>query len=324
MNTEQRQTSSERTILEGRNLHKKYRLGSVDVPVLHGASIAIEEGEWVAVLGASGSGKSTLLHLLGGLDTPDADKGRVFFRGEEVRLDSGERTNRYRNESIGFVFQFYHLLPELDVLENGMLASLVSRMNNARVMMIAFACIGAGLGGWLGSMAALSWGMLPVEERTTLRAVVLGIACGVLGAAAAITIGQVIQAIRVRTMTSASPEAGATRKTIGDFGLQPRTRHRPRELSGGERQRVAIARALGSDPDVLLADEPTGNLDANTGFEILDLLKQRHENGLTIVMVTHDPKVAAYADRVVRLEDGAITNSDGEPDASRCSDAIPV
>jgi ABC-type lipoprotein export system ATPase subunit len=324
MNNSTEHPPSDTPILAGKDLRKTYRLGRVDVPVLYGASISIREGEWVAVLGASGSGKSTLLHLLGGLDHPDESGGEVFFRGRKVELNSGSTTNHYRNDSIGFVFQFYHLLPELDVLENGMLATLVARGTKVRVLVAVLASAGAAVGGWVGATAALSWGLLPVEERTSMRAIILGLACGVLGAALAITITQVIQAWAVRTQTSSSPEAEQTRKIIRDFSLDKRTRHRPRELSGGERQRVAIARALGSDPEVLLADEPTGNLDVHTGREILDLLKDRHQNGLTIVMVTHDPTVAAYADRVVQLEDGRIIAHDDANFASRSPDAIPV
>ena len=131
---------------------------------------------------------------------------------------------------------------------------------------------------------------------------------------------QLIQSGIARRLSSSS-EARLTGKTLSEFGLEHRFRHRPRELSGGERQRVAIARALGSGPDILLADEPTGNLDAHTGREILDLLKQRHEEGLTIVMVTHDASIAAYADRVVHLEDGGVVEHP-QADVSRSADTI--
>ena len=318
------QTGQTAPLLRGVNLRKTYRLGRVDVPVLYGASIEANAGEWIAILGASGSGKSTLLHLLGGLDQPDDGGGEVYFRGERVELNRGSETNYYRNGTIGFVFQFYHLLPELDVMENAMLAALVGRKLQARVYLLLFTIAGAVAGGWIGVMLALSWGLLPVAERTELRATVLGGACAILGAAAVMVITQGLQAFAVRKKTRSSQAADVARGTIHDFGLEHRMRHRPRELSGGERQRVAIARALGNNPEVLLADEPTGNLDAKTGREILDLLKERHEQGLTIVMVTHDPEVAAYADRVVRLEDGRICSQDDVSSPSRSSDAIHV
>ena len=228
-----------RFLLAAVNLRKTYRLGKVEVPVLKGATLGVERGEWVAVLGPSGSGKSTLLHLLGDLDCSDADDGKVLFEG--VSLDSMSRRarNLYRNRSIGFVFQFYHLLPELTVLENTVLPGLV------------------GLHRW----------------RYYRQ------------------IGQ----LRARA-----------RSVLESFGLGPRLKHRPRELSGGERQRVAIARALMNQPKVLLADEPTGNLDETTGEEILNLIAEQHRAGLTIVMVTHDPAIARRADRLVQLHDGRI------------------
>lgn len=226
-------------ILAADNVRKTYRLGRVDVPVLLGASLAVRRGEWVAVLGASGSGKSTLLHLMGGLDQPDDDGGELWFEDQSLHAMSQRAINRYRNKAVGFVFQFYHLLPELNVLENTMLPALV------------------GVGRWRY-----------YAIRAELRA-----------RAAAI---------------------------LESFGLGHRLKHRPRELSGGERQRVAIARALMNQPEVLLADEPTGNLDAHTGGEILDLIAAQHRNGLTIVMVTHDRSIAARADRIVELRDGRV------------------
>lgn len=227
------------TLIRVENLYKTYRLGRVDVPVLRGACLTVERGEWLAVLGASGSGKSTLLHLMGALDRPDRGGGKppgdVFFDGRALSSLSARELDRFRAERVGFVFQFYHLLPELNVLENVMLAAMI---------------LGAG-------------------DRHRRQA-----------AAAAL---------------------------LDTLGLGHRLRHRPAELSGGERQRVAIARALINEPEVLLADEPTGNLDRATGATILEAIAQmRRRRGQTVVMVTHDPDVARHADRVVRLEDGRV------------------
>jgi ABC-type lipoprotein export system ATPase subunit len=209
------------------------------VPVLRGASITVDEGEWVAIVGSSGSGKSTLLHLLGGLDRPDADSGPVRFAGEELNRFGARRENLYRNRDVGFVFQFYHLLPELTVLENAMLPALVG-------------------------LSRVRW----ISDRAALRK--------------------------------------RAAELLETCGLSHRLGHRPAELSGGERQRVAIARALINKPRVLLADEPTGNLDIHTGGGILDLLAERHAEGLTMVMVTHDAAVAARAQRRVRIVDGRV------------------
>ncbi len=220
--------------LEACDLHKTYRLGHVDVPVLKGCSLAVEPGEWLAILGSSGSGKSTLLHLLGGLDRPDPGGGDILYEGRPLANRSTRSLDRYRARTVGFVFQFYHLLPELTVLENAMLPGLVP----------------GGIGGG------------PARRRV--------------------------------------------RELLDRFGLSHRLHHRPRELSGGERQRTAIARALANDPQILLADEPTGNLDAHTGEEILDLLAEAHREGLTIVMVTHDQQIADRADRDGRLVDGIL------------------
>ena len=314
-------TTPSTPILEGRRLSKTYRLGRVEVPVLKEASVSINAGEWVAILGASGSGKSTLLHLLGGLDRPDANGGAVLYKGERVALEKGGATNDYRNRTIGFVFQFYHLLPELDVLQNAMLATLVPRSRRSGLLLALSFVVGATVGAYLGVLGAGPWGLLPVEEQTPMRAWILGATCGILGAAVVIAIVQLIQSLLVRTLTARTQAARTADRTLSDFGLGNRLRHRPRELSGGERQRVAIARALGSEPDLLLADEPTGNLDAKTGREILELLKIRHEAGLTIVMVTHDSAVAQYADRVVRLEDGNVVEG-ASSEVSHSSDAI--
>jgi ABC-type lipoprotein export system ATPase subunit len=220
---------------------KTYKLGRVEVPVLRGVDLRVEEGEWIAILGASGSGKSTLLHLLGGLDRPDRKtKSAVSFGGRDLSVLSAGALNQYRSQSVGFVFQFYHLLPELTVLENVVIAGMVRH----------------------------SWAWFAASRADVNR---------------------------------------AARSLLDAFGLSARLRHRPAELSGGERQRVAIARALVNSPAVLLADEPTGNLDRVTGDAILDAMTEiRRKRGQTIVMVTHDPEVARRAGRTVRLLDGQV------------------
>ncbi|MFZ9879838.1 MAG: ABC transporter ATP-binding protein [Phycisphaerales bacterium] len=226
-------------LLVAEHVKKTYRLGKVAVPVLRDASMTVAEGEWVSIVGSSGSGKSTLLHLLGGHARPAADSGAIRFKGADLRAFGPARQNHYRNRDVGFVFQFYHLLPELTVLENAMLPALVG-LSRLR---------------WLG-------------ERSALR--------------------------------------DRTAELLKTCGLSHRLGHRPAELSGGERQRVAIARALINEPKVLLADEPTGNLDVRTGSGILDLLAERQAAGLTLVMVTHDESVASRAHRRVRIADGAV------------------
>ncbi len=228
------------------NLRKTYRLGRVPVPVLHGVDLSLARGEWVAILGASGSGKSTLLHLAGGLDRPDRARNgnpapTIRFDGRDITAMGKRDLDRYRAREVGFVFQFYHLLPELSVMQN-------------------------------------------------------------------VTVGAMIRHGRFGYMTQRGQAEGRARELLGAFGLDHRLRHRPTELSGGERQRVAIARALINQPRLLLADEPTGNLDRATGESILDALAGlRAETGLTVLMVTHDERVAERADRVVRLADGLVT-----------------
>jgi lipoprotein-releasing system ATP-binding protein len=228
-------------IINVQNIHKTYRLERVDVPVLRGVELEVRQGEWLAILGASGSGKSTLMHLLGGLDRPDrgnGKRGEILFSGKPLHAMSARELNRFRATRVGFVFQFYHLLPELTVLENVAIAAMVRD-------------------GRLGYRRAAS-------EK-------------------------------------------AARELLDAFGLSHRLAHRPAELSGGERQRVAIARALMNGPEVLLADEPTGNLDRHTGEKILDAVASiRARTGQTIVMVTHDSQVAARADRTIQLEDGRV------------------
>jgi len=211
---------------------KSYRLGRHVIPVLRRVGVTVGLGEWVALVGASGSGKTTLLHLLGSLDRPDA--GRIACLGEFYRALSSRRRAHLRRETIGLLFQSYHLFPELNAVENA-------------------------------ALPALRWG----QDRRAVCA--------------------------------------RARDLLVGFGLEERLRHRPQELSGGEQQRVALARALINDPRILLADEPTGNLDEEAGEQVLGIIEQlNRDQGRTVVMVTHDMAVAHRADRILRLVDGCI------------------
>ncbi|HEV2694760.1 MAG TPA: ABC transporter ATP-binding protein [Verrucomicrobiae bacterium] len=219
-------------LLSAHGLTKTYVMGARSLEVLRGVDVEIKRGDFVALRGASGTGKSTLLHLIGGLDTPNA--GEIVFHGENLSGFSESRLTHFRNRSVGFVFQAYHLLPELTALENVCLTARIARM-------------AAGT----------------AEKRA--------------------------------------------QELLGRVGLAGRTDHKPTELSGGEQQRVAIARALINEPELLLADEPTGNLDSKTGIEIIELLKSlRTEKNMTLVIATHDEKVAAHAERVIQLVDGLV------------------
>ena len=221
-------------MLKAENIHKTYILGKASVPVLQGASLKVAAAEAVAVIGISGAGKSTLLHVLGGLDQPE--DGSVTLQGENLYKISSRRRTRIRAEKIGFVFQSYHLLPEMDLLQNVMLPGMALR------------------GG--GPNAAL----------------------------------------RARAM-----------ELIEAVELGERTKHRPVELSGGEQQRVALARALMNAPDLVLADEPTGNLDEATGAHVLDhLFSLTRGAGHALVIVTHDERIAHKCDRMLRLEHGVL------------------
>ncbi len=224
-------------ILKAEGLYKSYQMGKTEVNVLKGVDLAVEKGEFVAVVGASGSGKSTLLHILGALDKPD--KGVVRFEGRDLSRYRNNELNRFRNKMVGFVFQFYHLLDELNVLEN--------------VFLPAMAC--TGIVGWLG--------------------------------------------LRLRAKKRAA-------ELLAQLGLSERARHKPYQLSGGERQRAAICRALMNEPRILLADEPTGNLDSATGNGILKVFEKLNSTGQTIVMVTHNEGIAQRAGRIVTLADGKI------------------
>ena len=214
----------------------------IEVPVLLGVDLDVERGEFVSVVGTSGCGKSTLLHLLGTLDRPDS--GEVFLERQRIDNLRPRLRDQIRNGVFGYIFQFYHLLPELSALEN-VLTPLMIRH---------------GVFSFLRSRRQIR---LQVE------------------------------------------------RLLDRVGLAHRLDHKPNELSGGEMQRTAIARALVGGPQILLADEPTGNLDATTGQGIIDLLLSlNRDDGLTIVMVTHDPAIAARADRIVKLADGRVDSMD--------------
>jgi len=214
--------------LEG--VSKTYRRQGVPVEALRGVDLQIERGEFVAIMGRSGSGKSTLLHILGLLDTEY--EGRYDLDGIQVSGQSADALSPLRNRMIGFVFQSFHLLPQLSILENAELPALYARDRDPSVC------------------------------------------------------------------------RGAARERLEQMGLGDRLDHRPGELSIGQRQRAGIARALVNDPRVLLADEPTGALDSRTAEEILEILHGLHDSGATLVMVTHDPEVAAVASRIIQIRDG--------------------
>jgi lipoprotein-releasing system ATP-binding protein len=220
------------------NLHKTYRRNAERVHVLQGVDLEVQDGEFLAIVGASGSGKSTLLHVLGTLDKPDA--GTVSLRGRRIdNLGSRDR-DQLRNTTFGFIFQFYHLLPELTALQNVMMPALV----------------GSTVRSWWGKRREARKRATEILERV---------------------------------------------------GLKDRVKHKPRELSGGEMQRTAIARALVSNPRVLFADEPTGNLDAESGAEIVKLLRGINRDGdVTILMVTHNVELVRHTDRVVRMAAGRL------------------
>ena len=213
-------------------VEKSYEVGSSRLPVLKGLDVTLEKGEMVAVVGASGVGKSTLLHVLGGLDA--ADSGTVQLGDTTITSLSDAEVVAFRNQHVGFVFQFHHLLPEFTALENAEMPMRIARWN-------------------------------PADRRARAQ------------------------------------------ELLTRVGLAGRLEHRPGMLSGGEQQRVAIARALVMHPDILLADEPTGDLDEHTAETLHGLLREMHkERGLTSLIATHNPRLAAACDRVLRLADGRL------------------
>ncbi len=220
-------------IIEVESLYKSYRMGEVEVEVLKGIDLAVRSGEFLAVMGPSGSGKSTLLYLMGGLDRPTS--GKVLVNGRDLSAMKNGEGSRLRRREVGFVFQFYNLVPNLSVEENVLLPVLLDGKRPAA---------------WKGALADI----------------------------------------------------------LEVVGLSQRRGHTPRELSGGEQQRVALARALINEPDIVLADEPTGNLDSKTGEEMLALMSRINaEQGKTIVMVTHSSEAASHSRRVVHVLDGRIS-----------------
>jgi len=218
--------------IEGQNIVKQYRVGTVDTPVLRDISLKIARGEFVSIMGPSGSGKSTLLYILSGLDMPT--KGSVLLNGRDISGLDDAKKSIMRRRNIGFVFQFYNLIPNLNVEENIMLPVLLDGKDMKRYK----------------------------RKLDDILDVV---------------------------------------------GLSERRRHTPRELSGGQQQRVAIARALINDPDIIFADEPTGNLDSKSGAEILALLREiNREQGKTVLMVTHSEDAAQYGNRMIYVRDGVV------------------
>lgn len=223
------------------DLKKSYHKHRIDIPVLQGVDLAVPRGAFVSIVGTSGSGKSTLLHLLGTLDKPDS--GKILLNGKRIdNLSAGER-DQLRNKTFGYIFQFYHLLPEFSVLENVSMPSLIRH-------------------------SALNW----FGHRRTQRKKAM--------------------------------------ELLDRVGLGKRLRHKPRELSGGEMQRAAIARALISSPEILLADEPTGNLDADTGAEVMRLLLElNRQDSLTIIMVTHNRDMAQQTGNVLQMVRGKLVST---------------
>lgn len=227
-------------MLIARDIRKTYRRDAVEVRVLNGLNLEVQTGEFLSIVGASGSGKSTLLHLLGILDTPDS--GEILLDGKRIDNLSSKARDQLRNRTFGYIFQFYHLLPELSTLDNVLMPAYIAH-------------------------SFINWWQTRRQWRTRAQ------------------------------------------ELLDKVGLAHRTKHRPRELSGGEMQRTAIARALLMNPRLLLADEPTGNLDADSGRVIIQLLREiNREEGVTIIMVTHNLDIVPMTDRVVRMCNGLIAD----------------
>ncbi|OGW37337.1 MAG: ABC transporter ATP-binding protein [Nitrospirae bacterium RBG_13_39_12] len=227
------------SLIETQNLKKSFTTEAGELQVLKGIDVSIKEGEIVGIVGASGVGKSTLLHILGALDAPTS--GKIFYNKTDISLLDRNTLASFRNRTVGFVFQFHHLLPEFTAFENVMMPGLISRSQES-------------------------------ESRSHYKDI-----------------------------------CKKAEKLLDDMGLSERKRHRPGELSGGEQQRVAVARALILEPKVVLADEPTGNLDAETGEELFNILiNLNKEKGITFIIVTHNESLSNRCHRVLRMVDGRI------------------
>ncbi len=225
-------TENSEIVVETIDLKKEYHLGDVIVPALQGIDLQIKKGEFLVIMGPSGSGKSTLLNMIGGLDNPTS--GQVFINRQDISKMSDSSLTELRAREIGFIFQFYNLVPVLTALENVELPMMVTGI---------------------------------AEKEGKKRAIEL----------------------------------------LEMVGLGDRLHHRPDELSGGQRQRVSIARALANNPSIVLADEPTGDVDTKTGDEILDIMHHLNKNmGVTMIVITHDPAVSEHCDRLIRIVDGQI------------------
>lgn len=224
-----------KAVLEIEDVSKSYTMGKLNVPVLDGINLTINEGEFAAIMGPSGSGKSTLMNLIGCLDKPTS--GRIIIGGMDISILSDIELARIRGKKIGFVFQTFNLITRL------------TAQKNVEMPMV--------------------YQNVPASSRGKRAAQLLEM-----------------------------------------LGLKDRAHHKPPELSGGQRQRVAIARALANEPEIILADEPTGNLDSKTGKEIMQIFDKLHDDGKTILMVTHDQGLADNCERIIRLKDGRIENGD--------------
>jgi putative ABC transport system ATP-binding protein len=217
-------------LIELKNITKTYNLTKENTfRALKGVDLIIKKGEFVAIMGPSGSGKTTLMNILGALDTPST--GKYLVDGVDISTYTDDQLADFRNQTIGFVFQQFNLLPRISVLDNVLLPTL--------------------------------YGPIPQKEE---RAV----------------------------------------EMLTKVGLETKLRNKPNQLSGGQVQRVAIARALIMHPQIIMADEPTGNLDTNTAKEVMDILKQLNKEGNTIILITHEPKIAEYANRIIKIQDGLI------------------
>lgn len=220
------------------NIVKRYKMGEEEFSALDGVDLTIDRNEYVALIGPSGSGKSTLMNLLGCLDTPS--EGKYVLNGRDTSTMNDNELAKVRNEEIGFIFQSFHLLPRMTVLQN--------------------------------VMQPLVYRGIPSAERAVMAS-----------------------------------------KALDKVGLSHRMGHRPNQLSGGQRQRVAVARALVGNPSILLADEPTGNLDSKTSAEIMALFDELHQQGQTVIVVTHEPDIAAHCHRTLRVSDGKIVQDSINP-----------